>query len=88
MDNNFITNSLVGLFKEIKRFRQVIIVSHNANLVVNADSEQVIIASNNDGILSYKSGALENPEINKDICRILEGGRRAFEKREQKYGFK
>ena len=87
LDNDFITNSLVDLFKEIKKYRQVIIVSHNANLVVNADSEQVIVAQNNDGTLSYKSGALESPDINKEICRILEGGRIAFEKREKKYGF-
>ncbi len=88
LDNEFITDHLVELFKKIKKYRQVIIVSHNANLVVNADSEQVIVASNNDGVLSYKSGSLEDPEINKEICKILEGGRNAFEKREQKYGFK
>ena len=88
LDNEFITEHLVKLFKKIKKYRQVIIVSHNANLVVNADSEQVIVASNNDGVLSYKTGPLENPEINKEICKILEGGRSAFEKREQKYGFK
>ncbi len=88
LDNDFITNSLVDLFKEIKKFRQVIIVSHNANLVVNADSEQVIVANNNYGVLTYKSGALENTDINADICKILEGGKDAFEKREQKYGFK
>lgn len=85
LDNNFITNSLVDLFKEIKKYRQVIIVSHNANLVVNADSEQVIVAENDDGILSYTSGALEEPIINKCVCEILEGGEEAFQKREQKY---
>src|SRR5690606_17780243 len=60
LDNDFITNELIAIFKEIKKFRQVIIVSHNANLVVNADSEQVIIADNNAEKLSYTSGSLEN----------------------------
>jgi ABC-type lipoprotein export system ATPase subunit len=85
LDNDFITNQLIDLFKEIKKYRQVIIVSHNANLVVNADSEQVIIANNTNEKLSYDSGSLENEKINYDICRILEGGQRAFEKRRDKY---
>lgn len=85
LDNSFITKELISIFKEIKKYRQIIIVSHNANLVVNADSEQIIIAHNNDGVLSYISGSLENPEINDAVCQILEGGKSAFEKREKKY---
>lgn len=85
LDNSFITSELIAIFKKIKQYRQIIIVSHNANLVVNADSEQVIIAKNDDGILNYVSGALEDPDINQAVCQILEGGKNAFEKREQKY---
>lgn len=88
LDNDFITNELIPIFKKIKLYRQIIIVSHNANLVVNADSEQVIIANNIDGKLSYISGSLENPIINSEVCRILEGGKKAFEDRERKYKFK
>ncbi len=88
LDNQFITEELVKLFRRIKKHRQVIIVSHNANLVVNADSEQVIVAHNDDGVLSYTSGALEDPEINKAVCQILEGGKQAFENREQKYNLR
>ncbi len=85
LDNDFITQELISIFKTIKSYRQVIIVSHNANLVVNADSEQIIIAHNTDGTLSYTSGSLENPIINAEVCRILEGGKRAFEDRKRKY---
>lgn len=88
LDNEFIISELVDIFKEIKKYRQVIIVSHNANLVVNADSEQIIVAKNENGVLSYYSGSLEDPSINSDICRVLEGGQEAFQKRENKYGFK
>lgn len=88
LDNKFINESLVNLFRSIKKYRQVIIVSHNANLVVNADSEQIIVAENNNGVLSYHSGAMENKEINGKICEILEGGQEAFEKREKKYGLR
>lgn len=88
LDNDFIISELVDIFKEIKKYRQVIIVSHNANLVVNADSEQIIVAKNENGVLSYYSGSLEDPSINSDICRVLEGGQEAFEKREKKYGLR
>ena len=85
LDNSFITKELISIFKTIKKYRQIIIVSHNANLVVNSDSEQVIIAQNEDGQLKYMSGALEDPDINNEVCQILEGGKNAFEKRERKY---
>ena len=88
LDNEFIMSDLVSIFRKIKKYRQIIIVSHNANLVVNADSEQVIIARNKEGILKYVSGSLENTNINEQICKILEGGKSAFLNREKKYGFK
>jgi len=85
LDNNFIFEDLIRIFKDIKKYRQVIIVTHNANLVVNADAEQVIVASNEDERLSYKAGSLENPDINNEVCHILEGGRIAFQQRKNKY---
>lgn len=85
LDNEFIMQNLISLFKELKQYRQVIIVTHNANLVVNADAEQVIVAFNNNGNLEYISGSLENQLINSKICKILEGGEIAFEKRRRKY---
>ena len=87
LDNDFIYNDIINIFKEIKRYRQVIIVTHNANIVVNADAEQVIVASNNEEKLSYFSGSLENPEINSEVCGILEGGKIAFQQRKNKYNF-
>lgn len=92
LDNEFIVNELVPLFNTIKKYRQVIIVTHNANLVVNSDAEQVIVASNDGELVSYYSGALEDGDVKGErgirskVCSILEGGHRAFEKREQKYG--
>lgn len=79
-------NELVPLFRKIKKYRQVIVVTHNANLVVNADAEQIIVAENIDENISYKSGSIENTEIREKICQILEGGRVAFASREKKYG--
>ncbi|MGC0821193.1 TrlF family AAA-like ATPase [Pantoea agglomerans] len=92
LDNDFIMHNLVPLFRKIKQYRQVIIVTHNANLVVNSDAEQVIVASNEDEVISYRGGALEygghedDNSMRRAICDVLEGGQRAFEAREQKYG--
>lgn len=86
LDNKFIYKELVGAIREAKKDRQIIIATNNANLVVNTDSEQVIVAEYDDNIISYKLGSLENKEIRKDIMPILEGGEEAFRKREEKYG--
>ncbi|MCG8294151.1 TrlF family AAA-like ATPase [Pseudomonas entomophila] len=91
LDNEFIVNQLVPLFNVIKKYRQVVIVTHNANLVVNADAEQVLVACNDGEIISYTGGALEegdvrtNDGVRSKVCSILEGGHTAFEKREKKY---
>lgn len=92
LDNDFIMKQLVPLFRRIKKYRQVIIVTHNANLVVNSDAEQIIIANNDSEVLSYQSGAVEDGSIHiansirTRVCEILEGGGYAFEQRERKYG--
>ncbi|TFB08039.1 DNA repair protein, partial [Candidatus Atribacteria bacterium MT.SAG.1] len=85
LDNEFIIEELVDLFKELKKYRQIIIVTHNANLVVAADTEQVIVANNNDENITYLSGSLENHTIIENVCKILEGGKNAFEKRKRRY---
>ena len=87
LDPKSVFEELVDLFIEAKSKRQVIMVTHNANLVVNTDADQIIIAEagpNPHGELpsiSYKSGGLENVEIRKAVCDILEGGKDAFQER-------
>ena len=87
LDPKSIFDELVDKFKEAKNRRQIIIVTHNANLVVNTDADQVIVASRGEhkmGSLpdiAYESGGLENPQIRNAVCTILEGGKRAFEER-------
>ena len=95
LDNESIYKLLTTYFKTAKRRRQIILITHNPNLVVNADSEQVIVATaerrpNGLPHITYRSGALENnmPEdqaIRQQVCRILEGGSDAFRKRERRY---
>lgn len=87
LDPKSVFDELVQLFIEAKSHRQVIMVTHNANLVINTDADQIIIAeagSHPHGALppiSYRSGGLENSEIRKAVCDILEGGEGAFQER-------
>lgn len=87
LDNRFIYDTLRDAFRKAKTDRQVIIATHNANLVVNTDAEQVVVATYDDNVISFESGALENPSIRTQVAEILEGGRDAFMRREQKYDF-
>ena len=86
LDNKFIYSELVKVLREAKKVRQIIIATNNANLVVNTDAEQIIVAEYENNKICYKSGTLEDSETRKDIMQILEGGEEAFIKREQKYG--
>lgn len=88
LDNQTVYELLVPCMKDAKHRRQIIIVTHNPNLAVVCDAEQVICA-NLDKKSNYKmhyiSGAIENPIINKAIVDILEGTMPAFNNRESKY---
>lgn len=87
LDPKSIYDELVPLFQAAKRMRQVIMVTHNANLVVNTDADQIIIADvgahSAEGLppITYKSGGLEEWSIRKIVCDILEGGELAFKDR-------
>jgi predicted ATPase len=106
LDNRTIYYDLVSFIRKKKKDRQIIIATHNPNLVVSADAEQVIIANqhgdktpNKSHKFEYISGALENSFLNasdslstlekqgikEHVCDILEGGKKAFETRKNKY---
>ena len=90
LDPRSVFNELVPLFVSAKERRQVIIVTHNANLVVNTDSDQIIIAEANPipdhdlPRLTYQAGGLEDTAIREAVCNILEGGEQAFQERAQR----
>jgi len=87
LDPKSVYTELVKMFQTASDRRQIIMVTHNANLVVNTDVDQVIVASC-DSLeegklpkLSYQAGGLENAGIRKAVCEILEGGADAFQQR-------
>lgn len=87
LDPKSVYEELVDLFISAKATRQVIMVTHNANLVINTDADQIIIAEANTHVagelprITYTSGGLENAAIRKSVCDILEGGEHAFKER-------
>ena len=88
LDNHTVYKTLVPCIKDAKKRRQIIIVTHNPNLAVVCDAEQIIsseIHKDQDNEVCYLSGSIENPEMNKKIVDILEGTRPAFDKRDAKY---
>lgn len=90
MDNQDISKRLVDSLRKRKNNRQIFVVTHNPNVLVNGDAENVIIANkNNDNIITYQNSAIEyndSFDMIKKICRLVEGGTNAFLKREKKYG--
>ncbi len=108
LDNRSVSKELVEYLKEKKKDRQIILVTHNPNIVVNADAENIIVANqksqsedgDSDYDFDYINGSLENSfekiegkdilnsmGIRQHITEIVEGGKDAFKKREEKYGF-
>lgn len=88
LDNDSVANILVDFIKHAKKRRQIIMVTHNPNLAVVADAEQIIyvkIDKQNDYMVSIDSGSIENQQINNHIVNVLEGAMPAFRKRDKKY---
>jgi ABC-type lipoprotein export system ATPase subunit len=88
LDNQTIFKVLVKCIKEAKQRRQVIMVTHNPNLAVVCDAEQIICATCDKATntFSYISGGIESPIIKSTVVEILEGTEPAFKNRKRKYG--
>jgi ABC-type lipoprotein export system ATPase subunit len=88
LDNQTVVRTLVPCMKDAKRRRQIIMVTHNPNLAVVCDAEQIIYAEirkEQGNEVNYLSGSIEDPVINKKIIDVLEGTRPAFDMRDAKY---
>ncbi|MBW2642131.1 MAG: hypothetical protein JRC89_01885 [Deltaproteobacteria bacterium] len=88
LDNQSVFELLVPCIDKVKKYRQIIIVTHNPNIAVVCDAEQVIHAKINKPMKCkaiYTTGAIENPIINNKIVDVLEGTLPAFDNRDSKY---
>jgi len=82
LDNHLIYELIVTQLQEVKRRRQILVVTHNPNIVVNGDAELVaaLVASNGETQMESE-GSLQEKKVRDTICEVMEGGRVAFEKR-------
>ena len=88
LDNRFLFDTVLPALKRLKGRRQIIGATHNANIVVNGDADQVIQleATSNHGRVA-EAGAIEDPAVRDAIVRTVDGGDDAFRLRRLKYGF-
>ena len=82
LDNHLIYDLVVRQMKENKLRRQIIVVTHNPNVVVNGDAEMVHTLDFRGGrCVVEQSGCLQEQPIREEVCRVMEGGHEAFERR-------
>lgn len=85
LDNSLIYDLIVRQIQENKKNRQIIIATHNPNIVVNGDSELVFALNICGGQIQIANqGSLEEFAVRDSICTIMEGGEQAFENRYKK----
>lgn len=86
LDNRLVYDLVVKGLKKAKEKRQIIVVTHNANIPVNGDAEYILsMDSTSTDIKVLYSGTVENREIKKEICDVMEGSEKAFKLRSERY---
>ena len=82
LDNQLIYELLVHQLRERKRERQVIVVTHNPNIVVNGDAEMIHVFDSKRGQCRVaEKGSLQESRVRQEVCRVMEGGNEAFDRR-------
>ncbi|MBL8891585.1 MAG: AAA family ATPase [Planctomycetaceae bacterium] len=87
LDSEFIYKTLVRTLRRVKECRQVIIVTHNANIAVLGDAELILpLRGSADKSVVRNRGSIDNTATKEIVCTILEGSKEAFRKRQVIYG--
>ena len=87
LDNHLIYDLIVRQIRENKLRRQLIVVTHNPNVVVNGDAELVhVLDFTNGQCRVVQAGALQQKSVREEVCRVMEGGREAFSRRWARLG--
>ena len=87
LDNQFIFDLVVNTMRSLKEFRQIIVATHNPNIPVSGDAENILVFKplGPKGKLE-RNGSIDYDPIIEDVKTIMEGGEEAFVVRAKKYG--
>lgn len=86
LDNHLIYGLVVQQIRSNKQRRQLIIVTHNPNIVVNGDAELIHVLDFNNQCHVKQTGSLQEQHMRQEVCQVMEGGSEAFERRYQRLG--
>lgn len=91
LDNHTVAKEIIGRIRQLKPSTQFIFATHNPNILVLGDSEQVVICEyhdDEDSIQSkygFKYGSIDSADIQQTAINIMEGGQEAFDRRKNVY---
>lgn len=85
LDNQTIYEDVIKLIRSLKPKTQFIFATHNANIPVLGDAEQVIACAYSDDKIQINSGSIDSPNMQEKIVTIMEGGEEAFKLRKRIY---
>lgn len=84
LDNRLVSRTLFRILARLKESRQIIVATHNPNILVSGDAEQVLILSPAGDL--DESGSIDKVEVVEHVISLMEGGAEAFRKRQTRYG--
>ena len=87
LDNRMVGKTLSSILAHLKERRQIIVTTHNPNIVVGGDAEQVIVlkALGDRSAELEETGNIDDDSIIDSVIKIMEGGKEAFQVRERRY---
>jgi energy-coupling factor transporter ATP-binding protein EcfA2 len=89
LDGEFIYHTLVPVLRRAKERRQIVVVTHNANIAVLGDAELIVaLKSGADKGMVVCRGSIDDTTTRDEACKILEGAKEAFQRRARTYGFR
>jgi len=85
LDNQTIYNEVIMELIKLKNKTQFIFATHNANIPVLGDCEQIVVCDYDENKINVEMGSIDNHNIQQKIINIMEGGQNAFNKRREIY---
>lgn len=80
---------MVRQIRANKPHRQIVVVTHNPNVVVNGDAEMLQVLDFKRGqcrVMQAQAASLQDQSMRDEVCNVMEGGREAFQRRDRRLG--